>query len=328
LSAEPPRRAAQPGSNPVDDAGSDGGALSYAGVAPAFATAFLAPLIVWTIAGHDPSSGAGITADLATFAAHGLFGASVPTALTAQSTLGVRGIEPVRPEFFRVMLDTLAQDLPPRGIKIGMTGSPAVVHELAVFLKRILPSIASNSLIPIVFDPVLRATTGQDLFNESVEVLLAELVGLVTVLTPNFSELARLTGREAASEAEAIIAAEELGRRYPGLTIVATAGDQEHPRDIVRLPSGEVHLIPGEHIPSQSTHGTGCAFSSALLCQLVSGAGVLEAAQRAKGFVEQGIRRAPGIGHGRGPLELFWPLRTTKQEAKSTFAERRMEPWE
>ena len=267
------------------------------------------PPIAWSIAGHDPSSGAGLTADQLTFAAHGLFAATVPTALTAQSTLGVAAVEPVRADFLRLSLETLLADLPPAGIKIGMLGSVEVAEVLVEFLAAIRKREGSGAGIPVVLDPVLVSSSGRPLFpEEAVDRIQTDLLPLVTFATPNYAELAALTAMAVNSEGEAREAGDALGRRHPHLSLVVTGGDREQPTELLRLPDGSWATFPAERIDSTSTHGTGCAFSSALLAQLVLGRDPAIAVAAAKHFVREGIRRAPGLGAGRGPLHLLWTL--------------------
>lgn len=286
--------------------------------------------IALTIAGHDPSGGAGITADLQTFAAHGLFGTSAITALTVQSTLGVVAVEPVRPELLRQTLGRLCADLPPAGIKIGMLGSAGIAAIVADFLATLRAS--ARPPIPVVLDPVLRASSGTALLPpEDLAVITTRLLPVVDWITPNWAELNALSGQPdgnlgqleqnagpeqkgsrasvPSSEADAAAAMHRLGQRYPHLHIVATGGDQTVPTDLLRLPSGELYRFPGEHIPTASTHGTGCAFSSALLSRLVLADSPADAVAAAKYFVTGALRHAPGLGHGRGPLDLLWRLR-------------------
>ncbi len=266
-----------------------------------------------TIAGHDPSSGAGITADLQTFAAHRLFGTSVITAFTVQSTLGVQQVQAVDPAFLRRALNFLVADLPPSGIKIGMLGSSEIAASVAGFLASLAPaegnSLKGNqppSKIPIVLDPILRATSGAALLpTDALELLHQQLLPLVTWITPNWSELSALTHQPIESLSEAEAATEKLAARHPHLHIVTTAGDHPQPTDLLRLPSGDFHRFAGEHLESTSTHGTGCAFSSALLCHLILRDNPIEAVRSAKHFVTEAIRNAPTLGHGRGPLNLL-----------------------
>jgi hydroxymethylpyrimidine/phosphomethylpyrimidine kinase len=276
------------------------------------------PKTVLTIAGHDPSSGAGITADLQTFAAHGLFGTSAVTALTVQSTLGVAEIQPVDANLLARTLNHLCADLPPAGIKIGMLGSAAVVEAVAAFLEqgihRDSPNSAPFGRIPVILDPILHASSGADLLEPAaLETLHERLLPAVTWITPNWPELSALSAipiqNLAEAEAEAETATHALAARHPHLHIVATGGDHAQPTDLLRLPTGEVHRFTGEHIATTSTHGTGCAFSSALLSRLVMGDTPVAAVHASKRYVAEALRRAPGLGHGRGPLNLLWPLR-------------------
>jgi hydroxymethylpyrimidine/phosphomethylpyrimidine kinase len=264
--------------------------------------------VVLTLAGHDPSSGAGITADLQTFAAHGLFGTSVITALTVQSTLGVDAVLPISAEFLNRSLAHLVADLPPIGIKVGMTGSKAGIEAIREFLQAFSDSNRSKLPIPIVLDPVLRSSSGADLTGTDGLSELHQLLPHVTWITPNRSELAALSGLPVSSLTQAEAAASHLGELYPSLYVVATAGDCALPTDLLRLPLGEIVHFPGEHIETSATHGTGCAFSSALLSRLVLGDAPVAAVQAAKDYVTEAIRKAPGIGHGKGPLNLLWPI--------------------
>ncbi len=271
-----------------------------------------APSVALTIAGLDPSNGAGITADLQTFAAHGVFGTCAVTALTVQSTIGVEGVEPVRPELLRRMLGYLWNDLPPQGIKLGMLGDASIVGVVADFLEGAFAGGGASGHIPCVFDPVLRSSSGAELTSadyETLRLLHERLLPQITWVTPNRAELEVLAEKRVDSAESAVAAAALLGNRHPHLHIVVTGGDLAQPEDVLRTPGGSLHRFAGEHIVTRSTHGTGCAFSAALLCRLMQGSSQVEAVQEAKRYVEEALRQAPGLGRGRGPLELLWPLR-------------------
>ena len=266
---------------------------------------------VLTIAGYDPSSGAGVTADLFVFAAHGLFGTSCITSLTVQSTLGVRCAYPVSPHIIADTLACLNEDLPPAGIKIGMLGTAEAVESVAVFLED-LKRRGSDS--PIVLDPVLRSSSGRELLDDhGLDLLRSRLLPLVDWVTPNRDEVAALTGYPIPRREAMRRFAETLTKRVGGhtLNVLVTGGELEPPDDFLLTRSGEEHWLRGEHIATSSTHGTGCAYSSALLSRLVLGDGALAAAQAAKRYVAQALRSATPIGHGKGPMNHLWPLRTS-----------------
>jgi hydroxymethylpyrimidine/phosphomethylpyrimidine kinase len=255
-----------------------------------------------TIAGYDPSSGAGITADLAVFAAHGIFGTSAITALTVQSTIGVRRVEPVAADVLAETLACLEADLPPAGIKIGMLGGEVQVAAVVTYLAGLQRSM------PIVLDPVLQSSSGAPLLSEAGrECLKRDLLPLVTVVTPNSAELAILTGMPCGTQDEIRRASELLAGSYPKLSILCTGGDRPKPDDLL-LHNGGWTVLAGEHIATSATHGTGCALSSALLCGLLQGNELPASAIAAKAYVAQAMVRATRRGAGRGPMNLLWPI--------------------
>ncbi len=257
--------------------------------------------VVWTIAGFDPSSGAGITADLQTFAAHGFFSCSAPTALTVQSTLGVRRVEPVTPGLLRQMLQTLEEDLPAEGIKIGMLANAGLASVVCDFLIE----VRARRRVLVVLDPVLRSSSGAKLLDaDGVEVVLERLLALCDVATPNRGELFALAGLD--GEKDFMAAAAELSRRFPTLQFAVTGGDGANPDDVLVKQGSEPVWVHGERIDTKATHGTGCAYSSALLCRLLRGDEFGSAARGAKAYVEGALRSAPGVGRGRGPMDLLW----------------------
>ena len=264
---------------------------------------------VLTIAGYDPSSGAGITADLMVFAAHGLFGTSCITSLTVQSTLGVVSSHPVEPGMLQKTLECLTNDLPPVGIKIGMLGAAASVLIVADFLERMR---VDNPEIPIVLDPVLSSSSGRELLEPAgVKILRARLLPLVDWITPNIDELGLLAELPVKTREDlpaAAMALQFIGG--DGLSILATGGHLEPPDDLLLLRGGELSWLPGKRIVSNSTHGTGCAMSSALLSQLVLGRMPHPAALAAKEYVARAIRSALPMGGGKGPLNHLWPLKS------------------
>jgi hydroxymethylpyrimidine/phosphomethylpyrimidine kinase len=268
---------------------------------------------VLTIAGFDPSSGAGVTADLMVFAAHGLFGTSCITGLTVQSTVGVRSTTAVSAEVVKATLDCLVSDLPPAGIKIGMLTTADTVTSVAEFLAGFRDE---ETRVPVVLDPVLRSSSGRELLDaEGVAAMRESLLPLVDWVTPNLEELGVLTGREVRRREdmpEAALALKEMGWE---LNVLATGGHLNPPDDLLvpaGLPApaeGEMVWLAGEQMVSRSTHGTGCAFSSALLSRVVLGDGARDAAAAAKRYVAEAIRTAETMGKGIGPMNLLWPLR-------------------
>ena len=267
--------------------------------------------VALTIAGFDPSSGAGITADLKTFAAHGVYGVACISAITVQSTLGVRSVEVLSPELARQTLNCLAEDLTLSGVKVGMLGSSAMVREVVSFLT------AGDNRVErgrVVLDPILISTSGRPLLDaEGVLLLQQRLLACVGWITPNLSELSALTatGPIGLDEVPAAAvrlkeAAARLGNEE--LNVVVTGGHLRRPDDFLLASNGEEFWFPGEQIHTNATHGTGCAFSSALLCGLIGGYPPASAVARAKTYVTEALRSAYPIGKGRGPMNHLFRL--------------------
>ena len=264
--------------------------------------------IALSIAGFDPSSGAGITADLLTFQAHRLFGTSAITAITVQSSRGVLASHPVAPDILRATLECLQADLPAAGIKIGMLATSSHVLVVSEFLRSLR---ASGSRIPVVLDPVIRSSSGHPLLDaEGIALLRQQLLPEVSWVTPNAQELAILLERSAIAPEALPGAARSLQSLGRELNMVVTGGDLHRPDDLLVPASGDPLWLPGVRIETTSTHGTGCAFSSALLSALILGGAPAEAARSAKAYVAGALAHAPGLGSGHGPLDHLWPLRT------------------
>jgi hydroxymethylpyrimidine/phosphomethylpyrimidine kinase len=268
------------------------------------------PPVALTIAGFDPGSGAGITADLKTFAAHRIYGVACISAMTVQSTLGIRAVEPLPAMLVRQTLECLAEDVSLSGIKIGMLGSSAVVCEVSSFLT------AQSGTIPrerIVLDPVLRSTSGTALIDrDGLRVIREELLPRVGWITPNVDELAVLAGgspdREEMPAAAARLQAMAARLGNDALNVVVTGGHLSRPDDFLLAASGAGNWLAGEKIITNATHGTGCAFSSALLCELISGRSPEEAVAAAKAYVTEALRSAYPIGKGKGPMNHLFPF--------------------
>jgi len=260
--------------------------------------------VALTIAGFDPSSGAGVTADLKVFAAHQLYGIAAITALTVQSTQGVGRSQAVSPQFLSETLESLAADIAISGIKIGMLATAEIVSAVATFL------VASG--IPrdrIVLDPIIRSSSGRALLDSGgVDRLSSELLSRIGWVTPNLDELAELIGRDISDRDSIAVAASELGASHPGLNIVVTGGHLDPPDDFLLIADGAEHWFPGQKIETSATHGTGCTFSSALLAQLITGSAPVEAVAKAKEYVQAAMERAYPLGKGRGPLNHLYRL--------------------
>jgi len=259
---------------------------------------------VLTVAGFDPSSGAGITADLKVFAAHRLYGLAAITALTVQSTQGIRRSHAVNPGFLAETLNCLAEDAEISGVKIGMLATAEIVGTVAGFLAK--------GEIPrerIILDPIIRSSSGRTLLDAGgLDRLIGELLPLVGWVTPNLDELAELAGIELSGREAVPEAARQVASRYPNLNVVVTGGHLDPPDDFLRTADGMEQWFPGQKIKTTATHGTGCTFSSALLAQLVDGAAAAEAVGRAKEYVRLAMEHAYPVGKGRGPLNHLYRL--------------------
>jgi hydroxymethylpyrimidine/phosphomethylpyrimidine kinase len=241
------------------------------------------------------------------FAAHGLFGVSCITGLTVQSTVGVMATEAVDAGTVRATLNCLQADLPAAGIKIGMLGTVGNVAAVIDFLGGLR---RQKERVVVVLDPVLRSSSGRELLDEAgVEFLREGLLPLVDWVTPNLDELGILTGRSVVRRGDVAEAAKALRSRWAELNVFATGGHLNPPDDLVLTAEGEMRWLPGEQIVSGSTHGTGCALSSALLSRLILGDDAFSAALAAKRYVAEAIRSASPLGRGHGPINHLWPLR-------------------
>jgi hydroxymethylpyrimidine/phosphomethylpyrimidine kinase len=258
--------------------------------------------IAVTIAGSDTSGGAGIQADLKTFAALGVYGASVITALTAQNTRGVRAIHDVPPDFVRVQIDAVFSDLDIGAVKIGMLSQAATIEAVA-------QGLAAHHAKNIVVDPVMVATSGDRLLvPEAVEALRKLLIPRALVVTPNLPEAAALTGASVArNEREMEVQARELlalGAR--NVLIKGGHGSGDQSLDLL-IGQGEVVRLSARRVATSNLHGTGCTLSSAIAAGLAKGLDLSAAAQDAKEYVTAAIAAADKlrIGHGHGPLHHF-----------------------
>jgi hydroxymethylpyrimidine/phosphomethylpyrimidine kinase len=253
-----------------------------------------------TIAGSDSGGGAGIQADLKTFAAHGVYGTSAITAVTAQNTIGVSGVVALSTDIITLQIEAVAGDIGVDAVKTGMLATAAIVEAVAAAIDTLeLPSV--------VVDPVMIAKSGDRLVeDDAVAAIKAELLRRAFVVTPNIPEAEVLAGMTIASLADAREAARRILALGPGAVIVK-GGHLDGPEVIDLLYDGrEFHEFRGPRVESRHTHGTGCTFSAAIAANLALGHSLREAVERSKHYVARAIRRGLAIGHGHGPLDHFW----------------------
>ncbi len=256
--------------------------------------------VVLAIAGFDPSAGAGIAADLKTFAAHNCYGVAAITALTVQNSQTVSGVYPVEAQQLRESIDALFADGRIASVKIGMLGTSAnaeVVYE----------ALVNRAPIPIVLDPVFRSSSGRELLDgEGVRVLRERLLERATVVTPNLEEAAALTSMKVSNVEEMKAAARrlvEMGAR----AAVVTGGHLDRAVDAF-CDGITCETFAGDKVKPDNTHGTGCAFSSAIASNLALGRQLRDAIVLAKAYVTEAIRKAFSTGPGRLPLHHFYRM--------------------
>lgn len=253
-----------------------------------------------TVAGSDSSGGAGLQADLKTFAAHGVYGMSVVTAVTAQNTCGVIESADLSPELVRAQLDAVFSDIRVDGVKIGMLSSAAIIRSVAGALREYVPAV-------VVLDPVMVSKSGYNLLQPEAErALVEELLPLVSLVTPNIPEAERLTGLEVGDRRDMVRAAERL-MRLGARNVLLKGGHLTGSADDL-LFDGSEHWFSGERIESRNTHGTGCTLSSALAANLALGLDLCTAVGRSKEYVTLGIRHGLAVGRGCGPVHHFVDL--------------------
>jgi hydroxymethylpyrimidine/phosphomethylpyrimidine kinase len=265
----------------------------------------MATPIALTIAGSDSGGGAGIQADLKTFSALGVYGASVIAALTAQNTKGVSGIFDVAPEFVRAQMDAVYSDMNVGATKIGMLARAEVIAAVAEGLRQ-------NKAKNIVLDPVMVATSGDLLLRpDAIETLREKLVPLALVVTPNLSEAAALSGEPPAKD-EAAMAKQgkAILRLGPQAVLVKGGHFEEGEAADLLIDSQGVRRFAARRIATKNTHGTGCTLSSAVAAGLARGLPLAQSVALAKEYVNEAIAAADGlkVGEGRGPVHHFYGL--------------------
>ncbi|HTW59717.1 MAG TPA: bifunctional hydroxymethylpyrimidine kinase/phosphomethylpyrimidine kinase [Terriglobales bacterium] len=283
------------------------------------------PLVVLTIAGFDPSSGAGVTADIKTISAHGCYGVACITAMTVQSTAGVRRVEPLDPALLNDTLEELAADIDIAAVRIGMLGSGKVVKAVADFLSRPTQSgrssRAGKARLPnIVLDPILKSSSGADLLDANgTRLLIDRLIPLCDVITPNVDEAFAITGIKVAELDEMKAAAAKL-HELGAPAVVVTGGHLEKAVDLLSFTTKrgiEHEVFRAERQRSASTHGTGCAFATAMACHLALDRGLAEAALLAKTYVTAAISNAHPLGKGTGPVHHLYRMSQQRRAAGS-----------
>jgi hydroxymethylpyrimidine/phosphomethylpyrimidine kinase len=256
----------------------------------------VAPPILLTISGFDPSCGAGTAADLKTFAAHGCYGVAAITALTVQNTQGVEDVHNIPSATLKAQLDVLAKDS-----KIGMLGNRGNAVTVAEFLD-------AHTFAHVVHDPVMKSSSGTELLDAAgVKFLATELLKRASVITPNVPEAEILTGMAIKDVADMEAAARkivEMGAR----AVIVKGGHMGRPTDVL-FDGTEMVALPGERVNEEQLHGTGCTFASALAAHLAVGRGLLEAATLAKAYATKAIEKAYPVGKGRLPLDHFYRQR-------------------
>lgn len=248
-----------------------------------------------TIAGSDSSGGAGIQADLKTMLAQGVYGMSAITALTAQNTMGVAGIQESTPEFLGLQLDCIFTDIFPDAVKIGMVSSADLIRVIGEKLREYK---AKN----IVVDPVMVATSGSRLMEDSaVGVLKEAFFPIASVLTPNIPEMEVLAGMEIRSPEDMEEAARRVGEAY-GCAVLCKGGHQQNDANDVLYHDGKTRWFYGKRVDNPNTHGTGCTLSSAIASNLAKGMTLEEAVAEAKEYLSGALLAGLNLGKGRGPM--------------------------
>lgn len=256
---------------------------------------------ILTIAGSDPSGGAGIQADLKTFAAYKTYGMSVITSLTSQNTMGVTDVVDLSPEFVGKQLDAVFEDIYPDAVKIGMVSNEGIIGIIAKKLKE-------YEAINVVLDPVMVSTSGSELMNaEARDLLIEELLPLADIITPNMREAAVLSGIDVNIKEDMEKAARIIGEKIDG-AILVKGGHLKASADDLLYINKELNWIEGDRLENTNVHGTGCTLSSAIAANLGKGMDVKQAFIEAKEYLTGAIKDGLDLGEGRGPLNHLYKL--------------------
>lgn len=256
---------------------------------------------VLTIAGTDPTGGAGVQADLKTFMAHKVFGMSVITALVAQNTCGVRDIMNVTPAFLEEQFDCVFEDIFPDAVKIGMVSEPELIHMIVKKLKQYAPN-------HIVVDPVMVATSGSRLLaDRALQALKEELLPLAHIITPNIPEAEVLADMEIHNNDDMVEAAKQMASYYDGWILIK-GGHFDKRADDLLYHADTCLWLESKHIDTKNTHGTGCTLSSAIASNLALGYDMYESVKRAKDYIIGALQANLDLGKGSGPLNHCWNM--------------------
>ena len=259
------------------------------------------PPILLTIAGFDPSCGAGVGADLKTFAAHGCYGIAAITSLTVQNTQGVETVHNTPASELREQLEILVKDCEIAAVKIGMLGNRGNAAVVAEFLD-------AHKFAHIVHDPVMKSSSGSELLDAGgIKFVAAELLKRATVITPNLPEAEILTGLTIKDVADMEAAARKIAEMGAHAVIVK-GGHMDKAIDVL-FDGTDMHPLGGDKVKLENTHGTGCTFASAITAQLAAGRSLLEATTLAKAYVMKAIEKAYPVGKGRLPLDHFYRMK-------------------
>ena len=251
---------------------------------------------VLSIAGTDPTGGAGIQADLKTIEAHGLFGMAAITVVIAQNTTGVYAMQPVSPELVAKQIDCVFDDIRPDAVKLGILYDADIICAVA---DRLRAHHAKN----IVLDPVLISSSGHDLSQpDALPAVLEHILPLCTLVTPNLHEAAAICGRLIRTKEEMEQAAQEIAARTRGGVLVK-GGHLADCADDLLYADGQAHWLHEARIDNPNTHGTGCTLSSSIACNLAQGVSLLGSVRRAKRYLTACIAYGLDLGHGSGPLQ-------------------------
>ena len=249
-----------------------------------------------TIAGSDCSGGAGIQADIKTMTMNGVYAMSAVTALTAQNTTGVTGIQESSPEFLEMQLDAVFEDIYPDAVKIGMVASGELIRAIA---DRLRHYDAGN----VVIDPVMVSTSGSALMrNDAVDTLVKELLPLATLVTPNIPEAEVLSGRAISTKEEMIEAAKQIGDENH-CAVLLKGGHSVNDANDLLYAEGRLTWFQGKRIDNPNTHGTGCTLSSAIASNLAKGFSLEESVERAKSYISEALEAMLDLGKGSGPMQ-------------------------